>query len=131
MPRLRNFKSSDIQPIDDIFNSQPEIGVPSLRHVVSNITIEDDDNNVIGYGVIKLFSEGILILDKKKSRKNRALAVKLAVERAIKVARVNALEQLYFLTSNPSFADILRNKFNFRTVKEEVLMLDINPPKDT
>jgi len=125
MVTLREFKLEDVQQIDDIFKKQPDLGVPSLKHMVANNTIESSNGNVIGYGVIKLFAEGVLILDRSKSKKDRARAVRLSVEKAIEEAKNNEIEQLYFLTSNTSFADILRNKFGFKTVKEEVLMLNI------
>lgn len=126
MAKLRQFQLSDISAIDDIFKKQPELGVPSLKHMIENTTILDDDGNVIGYAVLKMFAEGVLILDRSKSKKQRAKAVRLAVERAIQEAQDKGIEQLYFLTSNPSFADILRRKFSFQTIKEEVLMLNID-----
>lgn len=123
---LRDFKLDDIEPIDKIFRKQPNIGVPGFKHLISNSTIINDKDEVIGYGCIKGFSEGILILDKSRSKKERALAVKLSVDKAIEEARLNGIENLYFLTSNTSFADILRKRWRFKNVNEEVLILRLD-----
>lgn len=126
MPKLREFRLSDIEGINSIFIKQPENGVPGFKHMIANSTIEDDYGNIIGYGVVKTFSEGILVLDKSQSKRNRAISVRLSVNRAIEKAKKAGIETLYFLTSNPSFADILRRHWGFKNIKEEVLRLQLN-----
>ena len=125
MPSLRDFKLEDIQPIDEIFRNQPDHNIPGLKHLIANATITDDNDKVIGYGVVKLFAEGVLLIDKRIRKRDKALAVKLSVEKAICEAKKHGIEQLYFVTGNSSFADVLRKHWGFKNLKEEVLVLHL------
>lgn len=128
--KLREFRMTDIEPIDEIFRRQPNIGVPGFKNMIANATIEDDEGKIVGYGVVKLFSEGVLILDQSRTKRDRAKAVKLSVNRAICEAKKNGIEHLYFLTSNPLFADVLRKHWGFENIKEEVLVLRMHDDED-
>lgn len=128
--RLRDFELDDIMPIDAIFKRQPGLGVPGFKNMIANSTVVDDDGDVIGYGILKTFSEGVLILDRSRPKKEKAQAVKLTVEKAIEEAKKAGIEHLYFLTSNSSFADVLRKRWSFKNVDEEVLMLRLDDKEE-
>ena len=106
----------DVVPIDKIYQKQKELtGVPSLNSVLANKSIIDNETGeLIGYGVVKLFAEGVLILDKSIPKRKRAEAVKLALNESIAQARNAGLEYLYVFSSIPSYTKVLRKKYNFK-----------------
>src|SRR5574343_735210 len=120
----REFEISDIEPIDDIFNRQSQFGVPSLNNVVANKTFEKD-GRVLGYGVIKLFAEGVLLIDPDISEREKGEVVRSALKNMILEAKDSGLELLYVIANSEGFSQILRNKCGFKAVPGELLMLDL------
>lgn len=125
MISARNFRTDDIAPIDDIFNRQSRFGVPSLNNLIQNATLEDENGKVVGYGCIKLFAEGSLLLDPDESKKVKAESVREAVRLMILFAKDAGLETLYVIGSTENFSQILRNKYGFKAVPGELLMMDL------
>jgi len=124
---LRDFQfDRDVMRIDDIFQRQPELGVPSLDNVVANASIIDEDSGkLVGYGVIKLFAEGVLILDKSISKKDKAKSIRIAVTDSIEKARTAGLEYLYVVSSMESYTEVLRNHFGFKECNGALLVKDL------
>jgi len=124
VPRV--FKPSDIAEIDAIFKKQPELGVPSIRNMIINGVIEDTDTNkVIAYGVVKLFGEAILILDKDIPKRDKAKALREVMKIAISFSRERYLEYLYLISNSESFSEVLKKKYGFIKCPGELLMLDL------
>ena len=122
----------DVVPIDRIYKKQFEIGVPSLDNMISNKSIIDNETGeLIGYGVIKLFAEGILILDRSIPKRKRAKAVDLAVNECIEQAKNAGLEKLYVLSNMPSYVGVLRKRYGFRECTgHSLLAIDLNKKED-
>ena len=127
---IRDFKESDIKSIDKIFKNQPELGVPGLLNMITNATLEDDNGKIIGYGAVKLFSESILILDKSIPRKDKAKALREAMQVAILKSRDAGLEYLYAVSNDKNFTKVLQHNYGFRVVPGELLCLDITYKED-
>lgn len=125
MTIVRDFKIEDVQPIDCIFKRQPSIGVPSLKNLVINATITDDNGKIVGYGAVKIFTEAVLILDKSLSKQEKAKAVIEAMQTAILFSKDAGVEQLYAIASDPSFAEVLRHRYGFEECPGALLMLDL------
>jgi len=125
MIKLREFREDDIMPIDSIFRRQPSLGVPSLNNLICNGTLVDGDK-IIGYGAVKLFIELILILDKSIRKRERAQALDEAMRNAIIQSKDAGVEQLYAIASDPNFSRVLQNRYKFKVVPGELLMLDIS-----
>jgi|WetSurMetagenome_2_1015567.scaffolds.fasta_scaffold486489_2 hypothetical protein len=124
MISARAFEIKDIEPIDDIFQRQSQFGVPSLKHVVANRVFELD-SKVVGYGVVKHFSEGVLLIDPDISERDKAQVVRVALREMILEARDAGLETLYVISNLGSFSQILRKQCGFKAVPGELLMLDL------
>lgn len=100
------------------------MGIPSLSYNLKNATLLKEDK-VIGYGTIKLFAEGFLILDSDLGLKDKCQAVREALKTMILYARDAGLEQLFVISNTSGYSRILRNKYGFKTVPGELLMLDL------
>src|SRR5215468_5646736 len=109
--------------VDIIFKSQPDLGIPSLKNVVDNAIIEED-GEVIAYGVIKLYAEGVLILNRSLPKRERAEAVILMLSKALKVAKKSGLEQLYVTSTDDGYTEVLKNRFGFKEVPGKTLFVE-------
>lgn len=129
MITTREFKLSDIKSIDDIFNRNPSIGVPSLKNVVVNSTLADK-TKVIGYGAVKLYAEATLILDKENLRKReRAQALIEAMKLALSSSKAAGLEYLHIVANDDSFSKVLCKHYGFKEVPGKLLVLDLEEDK--
>jgi len=123
---LRDFNIfKDILPIDRIFKKQPELGVPSLRHVIDNCVIEKDEE-LIAYGVIKFFAEAIMIIDRENTRKReKAEALTKIIERGISSSKNMGIEKLFLISNDENFSKVLMRKYGFRRCSGETLALEL------
>lgn len=122
----RVLRETDIAKIDEIFKKQPNMGVPSARNMVVNGVIEDTDKDkVIAYGVVKLFGEAVLILDKDIRKRDKAKAIRQVMNIAISFSRDRNLEYLYLISNSGSFSEVLKKKYGFIKCPGELLMLDL------
>lgn len=109
--------------MDEVYRSQNEFGVPSLRNVITNISIIDA-GRIVGYGVVKVFAEAILLLHSGIRKRVKAESYKLSIEFAIRECKKNNIEYLYVISNMESFSQILRNR-GFKAVPGELLMLTL------
>jgi len=122
--RVRDFRISDIEAIDRIHKKQPSLGVPALGNMLANRVIELD-GRVIGYAVIKLFAEGVLILDQEERKAVRAEVIKEVMDESIGICADAGIEQYYITTSHPGFREILRNRYGFVECPDKFLLLNL------
>lgn len=123
----RDFELKDIEPIDEIFKKQPELGVPSLNYMIVNATMEDTEKKkILAYGVVKLFAEATLIMDKSLSKKDRAQALMEAMKTAILYSRDAGLEMIYAISTNDEFTKCLEHRYKFKRVPGTLLCLNLD-----
>lgn len=123
--KIRDFSDEDIPEIDKIHKKQPELGVPSLRHVLVNKVFEEN-GRIVGYGVIKIFSEAVLIIDKDISKVSKGRVLKTGMKIALDTCKKNKLEQLYLITSFPNFANILAKHYKARLCNGSTMLIDLS-----
>lgn len=121
----KEFSERDIDEIDKIHSKSAILGIPSLSYNLKNATLLKEDR-IIGYGTIKLFAEGFLILDSDLGLKDKCEAVREALKTMILYARDAGLEQIFVISNSTNYSRILRNKYGFKTVPGELLMLDLS-----
>jgi len=126
MITVRDLRKDDILKIDEIYQRQPSIDVPSLNNMIINSTLEETDTQqVLGYGAVKLFAEAIMILDKELPRSVRAQALVEAMRTAIVYSKDAGLEQLFAVAADPSYAKVLMNRYRFIEIPGTLLRLDL------
>lgn len=126
MIEVRNYRAGDGEALELI----PHDGIPGLRNLFTNVTAIDDDNRVRGYGSINLFAECFMLLDPTLSKREKASAFIKILQIGILRSRDAGLEQLYLISNSPEFSHVLRNKYGFKAVPGELLMLDLTEDKD-
>lgn len=123
----REFRVSDIPAIDEIYQRQPSLGVPNLQNVIINSTlVESDTGKIVGYGVVKVFAEAILILDHEISKKSKAQAVIEAMHTCLTYCKNFGVEVIYAVASDENFAKVLEKSYLFRRVPGALLCKELN-----
>lgn len=126
---IRELEMTDISEVDRIYRTQ-KIGVPSLANSVANRVAINGKNEIVAYGVVKLFAEAVLILDQTINKKSKVEVLRELMKLAIEHSREHGLEQLYCISNSESFTKILCKKYNFRSCPGDLLMLDLNDKDD-
>ena len=98
--------------------------LPSVHSVVDDKVILKD-GDVVGYGVIKPFAEGIMVIDTDQPRPTQAKAIILAIDHALGSVKARGLETLYVATDDPHYADVLQKHWGFQVVRETVLRKEV------
>lgn len=122
---VRDLQSKDIDKIDDIFQRNPAISVPSLNYMIINAVAENNDK-IIGYGAVKIFAEAVLILDKEALKRDRASTVCELMRTAISYCRDAGVEILYANSNDENFTKCLEHRFKFHRVPGTLLALELD-----
>jgi hypothetical protein len=126
MVHLRPFRQEDISEIDTIWRRfyKGQFGVPSLKNVIESKVITAD-GKILGFGMVKLFAEGVIILDKDAPLNSRAKGIIVGIEHAMDVVKQADLEQFHIFTDDPHYIEVLQKHWGFRTTPEKVLYREI------
>lgn len=124
--RLRGARKSDFYVIEKLFRDH-EFEL-DFKHIECLVVIEDDDedddginNQVIAVGSLQTILEAAFVVDKDKSKKKRAKALKLLLEQAnIETSRIDYPGYHLFAT-NDSIEKILIHR-GARPVNGKVLI---------
>jgi hypothetical protein len=118
--RLRPFRESDIERIDEIWRKHHanDFSVPNRKCSIIDAVIEDDDGNIVAYGQVKMFAEAVLILDKDARPRHKVEALKLLIVEGIRGTERVGLEDMYLFARDPSFASVVAKHFSFEIVDE-------------
>lgn len=119
-------RPSDLPLIDSFWKKhhREKFGVPSMANVIEGKVLEQD-GVVIGFGMVKLFAEGIIILDKDAHLTSRAKGIIVGIEHALDVVKQAGLEQFHIFTDDPHYIEVLQKHWGFRTAPESVLYREI------
>lgn len=84
-------------------------------------TILDDavvlkDGRVIAYGMVKLFAEAVLVLDKDAGRIEKAKALKSLMGLALDVTKNKGISELYTFADDGKFSNLLIEQFDFQKI---------------
>lgn len=124
--QLREFDlSRDALPIDEIFKKQPELGIPNLRNVLDNAVIERD-GELVAYGVVKIFAEGVLIVNRAKTRKREKAEIVLkTINRAIDSCKKMGIEKFIVISNDSGYTKVLEKRFGFKEISGKTLFLEL------
>jgi len=122
---LRDLEVSDLSILDEIHQRCHTFGVPKLTNVVDDKVVCAPDSSIVGYGLVKMFPEVIMILDTEKPLRQRVEALNEFMQRAIEMAKNNGIEQLHAFVSDEKFAHLLIERYGFNSVQAKPLVLNL------
>jgi len=125
MIKAREFRFDDIKGITALHKKQPDLGIPGLKNVLVNCTFEEN-GKVVGYGVLKIFAEAVLIIDKKLRKTSKGRALMNGMEIAINGCKQRGIEQLYIITEFPGFAEILQKHYKAKVCTGKTLLIELS-----
>ncbi len=124
---LRGVRELDLPVVDAIWkrHHSEDFGVPSMANVIDSRTLLSD-GQVIGLGMVKLFAEGIIVLDKDVPLPSRAKGIIVGIDHALDVVKRAGLEQFHVFTDDPHYIEVLKKHWGFRTAPGTVLYREID-----
>lgn len=122
---LRDIQPKDLLVIDEIHQRCHKFPVPKLNHIVDDKVICLDDGKVVGYGLLKLFPELIMVLDTNVSVHKRLTALNEFLENAIAGATANGASQLHAFVEDARLSEFLIERYRFQPVEAKPLVLNL------
>lgn len=121
---LRALEQKDLKQIDEFWKKclRGKYGIPKRKFVVTD-AVTETDSKVVSYGIVRMFAEALLYIDKDMSKFQQAKSFKLLMDQAIIDCQNAGLDQLNVGVADPDFADILRENFGFKN-REQMLFME-------
>jgi hypothetical protein len=85
---IRPYKVEDLEAIDNIYTKYyaGEYSLPDLSHTVTNAVVQDGDR-IVGFGLVKLWAEAVMVLDKELPRKPKVLGFDMLINHAVNACK--------------------------------------------
>lgn len=100
-----------------------DFDLPNLANAAHGVAV-DEKNRVVGYGIVKLMAEAILVLDLERSKKRRLSALEVLLKSAMMDCAEQQIPQLHVFVQDEQFAELLQNHFGFKRCVGIPLYLD-------
>lgn len=118
MIKLRDFHEDDILLLDELWRAHwTEYSLPHRDNRIIDSVVVDDDK-IIGYGQVKLFSEAMLFLDPTVRVRNRIRAIDLLMHEAFRGTNEAQIEELYCFIKDPKFSALIQKRYNFKLIPQ-------------
>ena len=124
---LRRYRNSDLEAVSKLWEKyyKEEFSLPSLFPEIIEAVIEDDWGEIVGFGVVKVFAEAVMILDKDRTTRERVETLDLLMDFAVDGVRAANLKQLHVFVSDGNFGNILKKHYEFKEPELKVLVKEI------
>lgn len=125
---IRDLESSDIIPINSFWEKYHRgiRGIPNRNFIATDAVVEN--GRPFAYGMVKLYAEALLYLDKGYSKYQQSKALKYLMDKAIRDTKNLGLDQLHVGTDDENFEHLLRSHYGF-TDRGKVISLELNDGK--
>ena len=122
--RLRRLEPQDLPQINSFWEKhlKGKYGIPERKFVITDAVTTSKDKTV-AYGIVRMFAEAFLYIDKDQSKFQQAKSFKLLMEQAMSDCKDAGLDQLNVGAKDPDFANILRVDYNFKD-RESMLFME-------
>jgi len=78
--------------------------------------VAENESGIVGYGQVRLIAEADLFIDPTARLRDRAVALKLLMNKAILDSRLNKVEELYAFIQDPNFSKLIQSRYGFTPV---------------
>lgn len=113
---LRRLQPQDPQQINEFWERchKGKYGIPKRAFVITDAVTTSKDK-VVGYGIVRMFAEALLYIDKDISKFQQAKSFKLLMEQALLDCKNAGLDQLNVGVADESFKNLLIEGFDFKS----------------
>lgn len=121
-----NLTKEDLKKIDDIYREyhQDQFYIPDLKHTVCHRVVKLEED-VIGFGMVKLFPEAILVLNKGRSHREQVMALKMLMNCAITQTWAAGHDYLHATVHNPEYSKLLSKHYGFKESDGKQISLEL------
>jgi len=123
---IRPATLDDFDEIERIWKKhhQGDFNIPSLRGILTHAVVTNG-KGIVGFGMVKVLGEAIMILDHDAPLRQKVETVKLLMDKALRDSGGVKIGQLHVFVKDPQFAKILKDHFNFHPCVGEVLVTEV------
>jgi len=124
--KIRPVKRDDLERIDEIYRQghDEHFSLPELKNTVTSAIVEKD-GIVLGFGVVKLYAEAIMVLDLNKSKLERVDALETLLHEAHRGCEEWGITQLHVYVQDPMLQRLLCKRFGFKVAEGVALVKEI------
>lgn len=119
--------NGDFQKVQEIYDKywKGNLEVPPTIGRLVECIVEDDEGNIVCYGMMRLVPEVFMIMDQSKSTRQKSEALDLLLQTARMSAVKHSFPEFNLLTSNESYSKVLQKHYGFKEVPAILLRLKL------
>ena len=125
--QFRYTKKTDLESIDRIWKEHynTSFGLPNLENVIIHGVVEDEDKgSITGFGLVKIFAEGILILHKSLSARQKVDTLReLMTAQRLGIDRAN-IGQVHAFIQDPTFEYLLKKHYGYKDTVGKCIVME-------
>lgn len=96
-----------------------------MANSITSAVALSPERDIIGFGLVKLYAEAVMVLDLAKDKKLRLSAMDLLMKEALRSCVENHIGQLHVHVADARLARLLARKYAFEYVTDHVLVLEV------
>lgn len=111
--KIRAYSPEDFKKVSEIYEKywKGKLEVPDQAGRLVEAVVEDDNGEIITYGMMKLWAEVMMIMDSSKPKRDKVEALRTLMLTAEMTASKQNLEAFHIFTNNESYAEVLQKHF--------------------
>jgi hypothetical protein len=119
-------KPIDLNRINEIYEThyKDDFSIPNLNNCIGSGVVVND-SEIIGFGMIKLYPEAIILLDKSASSRNKSLALKTLFNEAKRACFSRGFEEFSAHTIDDNYTNLLIKHFKFEPMEGKRLLINL------
>lgn len=123
MVSVKPYSKYYLEDIDRIWNKhyKGSFSLPNLDSTITSLVAVRGDN-LIAFGMVKIFAEAIMVMDKEAPLKDKVQANEMLLAQGFDDSREHGLEQLHVIVEDAIYAELLKNKYGFLDVNRRILV---------
>jgi hypothetical protein len=124
---IRPIKREDVAGIDEVYRSGHDnvFSLPDLSNQITSAVVVKE-GKIIAFGVVKVFSEAIAVLDLREAKVDRLQSMEMLMLEAVRGCVEAGITQLHVFAHDEGLAKILEKHYEFKPVKGIALVKELS-----
>ena len=102
-----------------------DFDVPDLSNTITNLVAYNEKHEFVAFGLVKLFAEGVVVLDFARSKRERVNALKPLMTEAFSACKRNSIEQLHVSVTDEKFMKLMMKQYDFKETEGTILVAGV------
>ncbi len=124
---IRPLRREDLERIDEIYRQghDESFSLPDMSNTLTSAVVVDDNDKVVGFGVVKVYAEAIMVLDPDQSKMNRIVEMDQLFSEAYRACEEVGLQQLHVFVQDPGLQRLLTKHYGFKVATGVALVKEL------